>query len=140
VVKGALSDQDWSGPVENVVVRILDTSTGKEYLSGPTNDRGKFEIRGVPEGRYRVEVVSAGGAADLEQSVLVKAGEVAEMSLGVGEGGLIPDWEVAQGTDGLMDIMCPPPKKPSPWKPPHKPPWPPGPPPWHHKPKPKGHH
>ena len=132
VVKGALSDQDWNGPVENVVVRILDTNTGKEYLSAPTDDRGKFEITGVPEGRYRVEVVSAEGAADLKQSVLVKAGEVAEMSLGVGGGALTPQWEVAQGVNGIMEIMCPPPKKPSPWKPPGKPPWPPGPPPWHH--------
>src|SRR4030042_4732 len=54
VVKGVLSDQEWKAPVENVVVRMLDTATGKEYLSAPTDKRGAFEISGVSEGRHRL--------------------------------------------------------------------------------------
>ena len=129
-VKGVLSDQEWKAPVENVVVRMLDTATGKEYLSAPTDKRGAFEISGVPEGRYRLEVVSAEGAVDLKQSVLVKAGEVADFKLGVAPDAVMPQWDVAQGVYGMMEIMCKPHKPPSPHKPPGKPPWVPGPPPW----------
>lgn len=132
VVKGVLSGQGWTAPVENVVVRILDTASGKEYLSAPTDRRGAFEISGVSEGRYRLEVVSAEGAVDLKQSVLVKAGEVADFNLDVAPGAVTPQWDVAQGTYGMMEVMCKPHKPPSPHKPPHKPPWVPGPPPWHH--------
>jgi len=134
-VKGVLSDQEWKAPVENVVVRMLDTATGKEYLSAPTDKRGTFEISGVSEGRYRLEVVSAEGAVDLKQSVLVKAGEVADFNLDVAPDAVMPEWDVAQGTYGMMEVMCKPRKPPSPHKPPHKPPWVPGPPPWH-----PGHH
>ena len=122
VVKGVLSDQEWRAPVENVVVRMLDTATGKEYLSAPTDKRGTFEISGIAEGRYRLEVVSAEGAVDLKQSVLVKAGEVADFNLDVAPDAVMPEWDVAQGTYGMMEIMCKP----------RKPPWVPGPPPWHH--------
>ena len=137
-VKGVLSDQEWKAPVENVVVRMLDTATGKEYLSAPTDRRGAFEISGVSEGRYRLEVVSAVGAVDLKQSVLVKAGEVADFNLDVAPDAVLPQWDVAQGTNGMMEVMCKPRKPPSPHKPPHKPPWVPGPPPWHHHHHPGG--
>src|SRR4030042_5621106 len=130
VVKGVLSDQEWRAPVENVVVRMLDTATGKEYLSAPTDKRGAFEISGIPEGRYRLEVVSAEGAVDVKQSVLVKAGEVADFKLGVAPDAVMPQWDVAQGVYGMMEIMCKPHKPPSPHKPPGKPPWGRGPPPW----------
>jgi hypothetical protein len=129
-VKGVLSDQEWKAPVENVVVRMLDTATGKEYLSAPTDKRGTFEISGIAEGRYRLEVVSTEGAVDLKQSVLVKAGEVADFNLGVASDAVMPRWDVARGTYGMMESMCTPHKPPSPWKPPGKPPWVPGPPPW----------
>ena len=131
VVKGVLSDQEWRAPVENLIVRIVDTATGKEYRSAPTDRRGAFEISGVAEGRYRLEVVSAGGVVDLEQSFLVRAGEVADLNLDVAPDAVMPEWDVALGTSGMMEIMCKPHKPPSPHKPPHKPPWVPGPPPWH---------
>jgi hypothetical protein len=130
-VKGVLTEEGWRTPVENVVVRMLDTASGKEYLSAATDERGRFEIGGVAEGRYRVEVITAVGAARLEQSILIKANEVAEFNLDVGPDAVAPEWDVAQGVYGVMEIMSHPTKKPSPWKPPGKPPWVPGPPPWH---------
>jgi len=130
-VKGVLVEEGWRTPVGSVVVKMKDLATGKEYISAPTDESGRFEIAGVAEGRYRLEVISEEGAIELEQSIFVKANEVADFNLDVAPDALAPEWEVAQGVYGVMEVMCKPRKPSSPHKPPGKPPWVPGPPPWH---------
>jgi hypothetical protein len=130
-VKGRLVEKGWKAPVGEVVVKMKDLATGKEYLSAPTDKSGRFEIGGVAEGRYRIEVASETGAVELQQSIFVKANEVAEFNLDVAPDALAPEWDVAEGVYPVMEAMCKPRPQPSPWKPPGKPPWVPGPPPWH---------
>jgi hypothetical protein len=135
-VKGRLVAKGLRTPVGQAVVTMRDLATGREYRSAPTDESGRFEIAGVGEGRYRVEVESERGAVELQQSLFVKANEVADFNLDVAPDAVAPEWDVARGVYGVMETMCRPRGKPSPWKPPGKPPWVPGPPPWHPGPPP----
>jgi hypothetical protein len=137
LVKGVLVEEGLAFPVDNAVVRIRNASEGREYLSGPTNEKGVFEIRGVEEGRYGVEVITAEGRFELARTVLIKAGEVADLSLELQSGGLMAGLPGVQGFEGIYEMMGKPRRPHSPWKPPGKPPWVPGPPPWAPGPPPK---
>lgn len=130
LVKGVLVEEGIAVPVDNAVVKIRNAGDGREYLSGPTNERGVFEIRGVEEGRYGVEVITAEGRFELEQTVLIKAGEVADLSLELMPNAVMAGWPEVQGLEAIYGMMGRPQRPPSPWKPPGKPPWVPGPPPW----------
>jgi len=68
-------------PVGNAVVKIRNIEDGEEYQSPPSDESGLYKIKDIKEGRYVLGVSTKAGDFNFEYQILVKANEMAKLSL-----------------------------------------------------------
>ena len=90
VLMGYIYDQDARTPVRNVVVKLRNVSTQKEYESEPTNPLGMYSITAIEEGRYLMGVQTPNGSYNFQYSLYLKAGETAKLSVALTPKGFSP--------------------------------------------------
>ncbi|HDP93902.1 MAG TPA: carboxypeptidase regulatory-like domain-containing protein [Candidatus Aminicenantes bacterium] len=64
VITGVVYQKDKETPLEKARVRLQSVKKQekkKTYTSQPTNENGLYALSGIPEGRYKVIVISKGG-------------------------------------------------------------------------------
>lgn len=83
---GFIYSEALKAPVENAVVKIRSISTGKEYMSKPTDKTGLYRIENAEEGRYVLGVTTPQGDFNFEFELFIKAGETAKLSLALKPG------------------------------------------------------
>jgi len=63
-LNGVVYKKDKETPLKKAKVRLKAVEKrwgGRTYTSQPTDDNGMFALNGIPEGRYKVIVISKGG-------------------------------------------------------------------------------
>ncbi|MFC2165963.1 carboxypeptidase-like regulatory domain-containing protein [Acidobacteriota bacterium] len=83
---GFVYEQDLGKPVQNAVVKIRSIDSRNEYKSNTTDQRGYYEMAGIPEGRYVLGVSVDGDNYNFEFEVYIKANETAQLSVALKEG------------------------------------------------------
>src|SRR4030067_276621 len=83
---GFIYAESLSAPVENAVVKIRNISTGKEFLSKPTDKTGLYKIENAEQGRYVLGVTTPQGDFNFEFELFIKTGEIAKLSLALKPG------------------------------------------------------
>jgi len=83
---GFIYAENLTTPVENAIVKIKNISTGKEYMSNPTDKTGLYKIESVAEGRYILGVTTPQGDFNFEFELFIKAREIAKLSLALKPG------------------------------------------------------
>jgi hypothetical protein len=84
---GHIFNEDMRTPVRNVIVKLRNVDTQKEYESEPTNPEGTYVIPTIEEGRYVMGVLGPGGSYNFHYSILIKADAMAKLSLAMKPGG-----------------------------------------------------
>ena len=84
---GFIYAKDMKTPVANAVVKIRDVSNPKEFASQPTDVNGMYKITGLPEGRYILGVTTAAGNFNFDYALILKANEMAKLSVALAPGG-----------------------------------------------------
>ncbi len=84
-VTGYVYAQDETTPLENVVVKFKNISTGDFYESRKSDEKGFFELFGIEKGVYLYGIVTADGIYNSDSLVLLnfKGNETAKMSIAV---------------------------------------------------------
>lgn len=83
---GHIYKEDMRTPVRNVVVKLRNVATQKEYESEPTDPDGTYVIRAVEEGRYVIGVLGPSGSYNFHYSIMIKADALAKLSLAMKPG------------------------------------------------------
>ena len=83
---GHIFREDMKTPVRNVVVKLRNVATQKEYESEPTDPEGTYVIPGIEEGRYVMGVLGPGGSYNFHYSIMIKADAMAKLSLAMKPG------------------------------------------------------
>ncbi len=78
---GTIYWDDVKTPVENAVVKLRNIQTGKELPSPPSNNKGLYLVKDIPEGRYLIGVATSRGDYNFNFEVFIKANETAKLSL-----------------------------------------------------------
>ena len=78
---GFVYGEDHEMPVGNAVVKIRNIEDGEEYQSRPSDENGLYKIKDIKEGRYVLGVSTKAGDFNFEYQILVKANEIAKLSL-----------------------------------------------------------
>ena len=73
-VKGTIRDSATSTPVIGAVVRLVSADGEGRSLGGRTDSDGNFNITGVPDGAYRLEITSIGYASVEPTPITVRGG------------------------------------------------------------------
>ncbi len=84
-ITGLVKDQN-EAVVAGAVVTVTNTGSGKETTTN-TNSNGKFEVKGLSSGQYRVQV-RKGGFSELGAGVSLGSGENATQDFALSPGGL----------------------------------------------------
>ena len=84
---GHIFGEDMRTPVRNVVVKLRNVDTQKEYESEPTGTDGTYAIPAIEEGRYVMGVLGPGGSYNFHYSIMIKADAMAKLSLAMKPGG-----------------------------------------------------
>lgn len=87
---GYIYDQDERTPVRNVVVKLRNIVSEKEYESEPTNPLGQYNITAIEEGRYLMGVQTPDGAYNFQYSLYLKGSETARLSVALNPKGFSP--------------------------------------------------
>jgi hypothetical protein len=74
-VSGQILSAEANAPVSGVVVRMVDPGTGDLYTSGPTDDKGEFEIDSLPAATYALSVQQEQGVYVAGSHVVLAPGE-----------------------------------------------------------------
>jgi len=82
-VAGNIYAQDGNTPLEGVVIKFKNVSTGKLYESRKSDTKGFFEVVGIERGIYHYGVLTSKGNFNAEGLVglKLKANETAKMSI-----------------------------------------------------------
>lgn len=78
---GIIYYENSKNPLPGAVVMIKNIVTGQVYQSAPTDKAGAYSIPQLPPGRYIIGVSALGGNYNFEQEVVIKANEIAKLSL-----------------------------------------------------------
>ena len=111
ILMGYIYDQDMRTPVRNVVVKLRNVSTQKEYESEPTNPLGMYSITAIEEGRYLMGVQTPNGSYNFQYSLFLKASETAKLSVALTPKGFSPvaaqegSGEAAGGNGGPLSFF-----------------------------------
>src|SRR5512137_939903 len=84
---GHIFNEDMKTPVRNVIVRLRNVATQKEYESEPTDPEGTYVIPAIEEGRYVMGVLGPGGSYNFHYSIMIKADALARLSVAMKPGG-----------------------------------------------------
>src|SRR5512137_2994677 len=84
---GHIFNEDMKTPVRNVIVKLRNVATQKEYESEPTDPEGTYVIPAIEEGRYVMGVLGPGGSYNFHYSIMIKADAMAKLSLAMKPGG-----------------------------------------------------
>jgi hypothetical protein len=80
-------NEDMKTPVRNVVVKLRNVETQKEYDSEPTYPNGTYVIPAIEEGRYVMGVLGTSGPYNFHYSIMIKANALAKLSVAMKPGG-----------------------------------------------------
>ncbi len=83
---GFIYAEDMKTPVEKAVVRLRNLKDGQEYASTPTDKAGVYRVTGIKEGPYVLGVSAPAGDFNFEYVLMIKANEVAKLSLALKPG------------------------------------------------------
>jgi len=83
---GFIYGGDMQTPVERAVVKLKNVENGAEVASTPTDKDGVYTIKNIAEGRYILGVTSGDGDFNFEYQLLIKANEMAKLSLALKPG------------------------------------------------------
>ena len=78
---GFIFGADKTTPVESAVVKVRDIKTGREYQSMPTNEKGLYSVKNLPEGRYILGISEAKGDFNFDYQIMIKGGEIAKLAV-----------------------------------------------------------
>ena len=78
---GTIYWDDVKTPVENAVVKLRNIQTGKEIQGPPSNNKGLYLVKDIPEGRYLIGVATSRGDYNFNFEVFIKANETGKLSL-----------------------------------------------------------
>jgi len=78
---GTIYWDDVKTPAENAVLKLRNIQTGKELQSPPSNNKGLYLVKDIPEGRYIIGVSTNRGDYNFNFEVFIKANEIAKLNL-----------------------------------------------------------
>jgi hypothetical protein len=87
MLSGHILNEDMRTPVRDAIVRLRNVTTLKEYRSGPTSSDGMYVIPEVEAGRYVMGVQGPRGSYNFYYSIMIKADELAKLSVAMKPGG-----------------------------------------------------
>lgn len=102
---GHIYDQDMKSPIRNVVVKLRNLVSQKEYESEPTNPLGAYNITAIEEGRYLMGVQTPDGAYNFQYSLYLKGTETAKLSVALNPKGFSPAQEEGGAEAGKRGIL-----------------------------------
>lgn len=103
ILTGYIYDQDQKTPIRNVVVKLRNVTTQREYASEPTTPLGMYSITGIEEGRYLMGVQTAQGAYNFQYSLHLKGTETAKLSVALSPAGFSPVQTEGEAGAGAKD-------------------------------------
>jgi len=78
---GTIYWDDVKTPAENAVLKLRNIQTGKELQGPPSNNKGLYLVKDIPEGRYIIGVSTSRGDYNFNFEVFIKANETAKLNL-----------------------------------------------------------
>lgn len=78
---GTIYWDDVKTPAENAVLKLRNIQTGKELQGPPSNNKGLYLVKDIPEGRYLIGVNTSRGDYNFNFEVFIKANETAKLNL-----------------------------------------------------------
>ncbi len=97
---GYIYKDDFQTPIENAVVYLRNIENKAEYQSTPSDEIGLYTVKDVAEGRYVLGISSDEGNFNLDYSVLIKADEIAKLSIATKPGGDLEGGQEGGNGDG----------------------------------------
>lgn len=80
-ISGRLLDEDGVSPVQDVVVRLKNRTSGQVYESKATDARGEYKIPNVPDGEYSIFVVSGAEEFELPNRLNILGGQPSSITV-----------------------------------------------------------
>ncbi|HCS49126.1 MAG TPA: hypothetical protein DIW61_13070 [Candidatus Aminicenantes bacterium] len=83
---GFIYGENMEAPRANAVVKVRNVVSGKEFMSAPSDANGLYKIEKIEEGRYILGVISENKDFNFGYEMMLKANEMAKLSLSLKPG------------------------------------------------------